>query len=94
MAINPLSFPAIVTPYGIAAVIVFLSISPDVNARLMVGAMVLGIMLLNLIIMLLIPHILKPLSLILALLGAILMVIQVALGLLIIFNQTKALLNT
>lgn len=92
MAMNPLAFPAIVTPYGIAALIVFLAIAPDLNSRLMVGAIVVGIMVLNLIVMLLTPLIYKPLSLILALLGAILGIVQVALGVMIIYNQTKALL--
>jgi multiple antibiotic resistance protein len=89
MALNPLAFPAIVTPYGIAALIVFLSISPDLKAKLTVGAIVIGIMFLNLIVMLLAKRFFKPLSLILALLGVILGIIQVALGLMVIINQTK-----
>jgi multiple antibiotic resistance protein len=36
MAISPLAFPTIVTPYGIAAVIVFLAVSPDLNSKLIV----------------------------------------------------------
>jgi multiple antibiotic resistance protein len=89
MALNPLAFPAIVTPYGIAALIVFLSISPNLNAQLTVGAIVIGIMFLNLIVMLLAKRFFKPLSLTLALLGVILGIIQVALGLMVIINQTK-----
>jgi multiple antibiotic resistance protein len=92
MALNPLAFPAIVTPYGIAALIVFLSISPNLNAKLTVGTIVIGIMSLNLIVMLLAKRFFKPLSLILALLGVILGIIQVALGLMIIINQTKTIL--
>lgn len=92
MAMNPLAFPAIVTPYGIAAVIVFLSISPDINTKLTVAGVVLGIMVVNLFVMLLTRHIFKPLAMVLGLLGAILGVVQVALGLMIIYNQTKALL--
>lgn len=89
MALNPLTFPAIVTPYGIAALIVFLSISPNLNAKLTVGIIVVGIMLLNLIVMLLAKRFFKSLSLTLALLGVILGIIQVALGLMIIINQSK-----
>lgn len=89
MALNPLAFPAIVTPYGIAAVIVFMAISPDLNAKLMIGAMVIGIMLLNLAVMLLTRHIGKLLFLFLSLLGAVLGIVQVALGLMIVFNQFK-----
>ncbi len=92
MAINPLAFPSIVTPYGIAAVIAFLAISPEPGTKLTIGLMVLGIMILNLIFMLIAKNIFKPLSLILTLLGAILGVVQVALGLMIIINQTKAVL--
>ena len=93
MAISPLAFPTIVTPYGIAAVIVFLSFCPDLNSKLTVAAIVLAIMALNLVIMLVTRYIFKPLAIILALLGAILGVVQVALGLLIIYNQGRALLN-
>jgi len=86
MAMSPLAFPTIVTPYGIAAVIVFLALSPDLNSKLTVGAIVLGIMLLNLAVMLFTRKIFKPLMFVLAILGAILGVVQVALGVLIIFN--------
>jgi multiple antibiotic resistance protein len=91
VALNPLTFPIIVTPYGIAAVIVFIAISQDFNSKLMVGAMVVGIMLLNLVVMLLTKYIGKILFLILALLGGVLGVIQVALGLMIIINQVKVI---
>jgi len=37
-ALTPLAFPAIVTPYEIAALVVFLALSPDVRSRLLVGA--------------------------------------------------------
>jgi len=93
MAMNPLAFPTIVTPYGIAAVIVFVSFFPDLNGKLMVGGIVLGIMIINLIVMLIARHIFKYLAIFLAILGAILGVIQVALGLLIINNQLRILLN-
>ncbi len=92
MALNPLAFPTIVTPYGIAAVIVFMVISPDLRGQLMVGAMVIGIMVLNLVVMLLTRHIGKILFLILSLLGAVLGVVQVALGLMIMYNQLQNLL--
>ncbi len=93
MAMSPLAFPTIVTPYGIAAVIVFLALSPDLNTKLIVGAIVLGIMLLNLAVMLITRKIFKPLMFVLAILGAILGVVQVALGVLIIFNSIKKLLE-
>lgn len=94
MAINPLAFPTIVTPYGIAALIVFLSISPDMNTQLMIAGIVVGIMVLNLIIMLITKYIFKILVVIFPILAAVLLVVQVALGLLIIYNQLKILLKS
>ncbi|MBK9105154.1 MAG: MarC family protein [Saprospiraceae bacterium] len=91
MALSPLAFPTIITPYGIAAVIVFMIISPDLNTQLKIGAMVIGIMLLNLVVMLLTRHIGKFLFLFLSIVGSVLGVIQVALGLMIIINQVKTI---
>jgi len=93
MAINPLAFPTIVTPYGIAAVIVFLALCPDLESKLLVGAMLLGIMVLNLILMLITRYIFKFLAIFLAILGAILGIVQVALGIMIIYNQFRILLK-
>lgn len=94
MALYPLAFPTIVTPYGIAAVVVLLSMAPDAKIQFQIGAVVLGIMLLNLAVMLLSRKIPKFIGLILALLGAILGMVQVALGLLIIYNSMTALLGS
>jgi len=93
MAMTPLAFPTIVTPYGIAAVIVFMAISPDLHSQLVIGAIIIGIMALNLLMMLLTRFIGKLLFLGLSLLGSVLGVIQVALGLMIIYNQVKVLFN-
>jgi multiple antibiotic resistance protein len=93
MAINPLAFPTIVTPYGIAAVIVFLALSPDLKSKLFIGALVLGIMVLNLILMLITRYIYKFLAMFLAILGAILGIVQVALGLMVMYNQFRILLK-
>lgn len=93
MAINPLAFPTIVTPYGIAAVIIFLSLSPDLNSKLTVGIIVLVIMAVNLIFMLITRYIYKFLAVFLALLGAILGIVQVALGLMVIYNNFRILLK-
>lgn len=91
VAMTPLAFPTIVTPYGIAAVVVFIALSPDLESRLSIGAIVLVLMLLNLIVMLLTRRIGQVLGALLAILGAVLGVIQVALGLQIIHNSLKAL---
>jgi len=63
------------------------------NCRLRVIAILAGIMLLNLIVMLIAKHVLKPLALILPILGAVLGIVQVALGLLIIHSSIKELLK-
>ena len=88
-ALTPLAFPTIVTPYGIAALVVFLALSPDLESRLTVGAILLAIMLLNLIVMLMTRHILPVLNVLLPILGAILGVVQVALGLQIIISSLR-----
>ena len=93
MAISPLAFPNIVTPYGIAAVIVFMALSPDLETRFIIGAMVLAMMLLNLLVMLIAKRIFKYLAVILPILGAVLGVVQVSLGLMIIYNSFKELFN-
>ena len=91
MAMMPLAFPAIVTPYGIAALVVFLALSHELQGRLIIGGVVLAIMLLNLIVMLMTRHILPVMSVLLPILGAVLGVVQVALGLQIINNSLRAL---
>jgi len=90
-AMTPLAFPTIATPYGIAALVVFLSLSTDLQTRLMIGAIVLVIMLLNLIVMLTEQKILPFLGLVLPILGAVIGIVQVALGLQIINNSLRAL---
>lgn len=87
MAINPLAFPTIVTPYGIAAVIVFLALRPELEDKMRIGAVVLIIMAVNLLFMIYVKGLIKILAFILPLLAAILGVIQVALGLQIIYKS-------
>lgn len=91
IALTHLAFPTIVTPYGIAALVVLLSLSPDLHGQLTVGAIVLTIMLLNLVFMLTERYILSALAVALPILGAVLGVVQVALGLQIIVNSLRAL---
>lgn len=93
IAINPLAFPTIVTPYGIAAVIVFLAVSPDLQTKLTVGAVVMGIMALNLFFMIFSKVLFKFLAFVLPLLAAILGVLQVALGLQIMYRSINELLK-
>jgi multiple antibiotic resistance protein len=91
LALAPLAFPTIVTPYGIAALVVFLALAPDPMSRLKVGGVVLAIMLLNLAVMLLTRHIVRILLVVLTILGAVLGVVQVALGLQIMFKALTTL---
>ena len=91
LALAPLAFPTIVTPYGIAALVVFLALSPDSASRLKLWAVVLAIMVLNLVVMLLTRHIVRVLLLGLTILGAVLGVVQVALGLQIMFRALTTL---
>ena len=47
LALSPLAFPIIVTPYGIATLVAFLALAREMRARLTVGAIVVVIMLLR-----------------------------------------------
>jgi multiple antibiotic resistance protein len=93
MAMSPLAFPTIVTPYGIATVIVLTAISPDLQGKVTVLVIVLIIMVINLILMMLNRYIFKVLAVCLPILGAVLGVVQVALGLKIIYNSLRLLLE-
>ncbi len=93
MAIVPLAFPTIVTPYGIAVLVVFIALSPDLESKLMTGVMLVAIMLLDLVAMLSARHIYRSLGVFLQILGAVLSVIQVALGLQIIIGSIQTALR-
>jgi multiple antibiotic resistance protein len=86
VALMPLAFPIIVTPYGVAALVVLMALSADTESRLQVGGIVVAIMLANLAIMMLARKILPIMGIVLPILGAVLGVVQVALGLQIIRN--------
>jgi multiple antibiotic resistance protein len=91
MALTPLAFPTIVTPYGIAAVVVFLAISPDSRSRLIIGAILVAIMLLNLLVMVATRYMRPIVAIALQIIGAVLGIIQVALGLQIIHRSLRTL---
>jgi multiple antibiotic resistance protein len=91
VALAPLAFPTIVTPYGIAAVVVMMAVSPDLDTQLVVGGIVVAIMLVNLAIMLLARRILPVMGIVLPILGAVLGVVQVALGLQIMHNALRTM---
>ncbi len=91
LAVSPLAFPTIVTPYGVAAVIVFMTLTPDFVTRSEIFAVLLGLMLLNLVAMLFAKNVLKYAGMPMQLLGTVLGIIQVALGLQIIVFGLRAL---
>ncbi|HHT9111214.1 MAG TPA: MarC family protein [Candidatus Brocadiaceae bacterium] len=83
MAVSPLSFPTIVTPYGIAILIIVMTTAQD-DATRQIGiiGVLLAIMLLNLLTMLFAHKIVKftVVRITLQILGSVLGVLQVALG--------------
>jgi small neutral amino acid transporter SnatA (MarC family) len=91
LAVSPLAFPTIVTPYGVAAVIVFMTLTPDLVTRGEIFAALLGLMLLNLVAMLFAKQVLKYAGMPMQLLGTVLGIIQVALGLQIIVMGLRGL---
>ncbi len=91
LAVSPLAFPTIVTPYGVAAVIVFMTLTPDLTTRSEIFLVLLGLMLLDLLAMLFAKPVLKYAGMPLQLLGTVLGIIQVALGLQIIVIGLRGL---
>jgi multiple antibiotic resistance protein len=91
IAFVPLAFPTIVTPYGIAAFILVLAVSRDVARDLTIVGLFLAVMLLNLLVMWYARPIVRHGGFVLQLLGAILGVLQVALGVQLIVNALRAL---
>lgn len=88
LAFSPLAFPTIVTPYGIAAVIVFSTLAGNRQAEgLTVAAIVLMILALDWLAMLFADAILKWVGTSLQVLAVVLGVTQAALGLQIILHS-------
>jgi multiple antibiotic resistance protein len=90
-AFSPLAFPTIVTPYGIAAVIILISLAPAREIRLMVAGVVYFILFLDWLAMLVAHIIVRWLNPLLLLLGVILGVSQVALGLQLMLDGMEGL---
>ncbi|GAB63035.1 MAG: MarC family protein [Candidatus Jettenia sp.] len=81
MAVSPLSFPTIVTPYGIAILIILMATAQDAVRQVEIIGVLLATMVLNLLTMLFAHRILKVIGVItLQILGSVLGVLQVALG--------------
>ena len=87
-----LTFPAVVTPYGIAAVILLLTTADDRERTLTVLGLAAAVMALNLLAMLFARRIMRGLVLFgLQILGAVLGVVQVALAVQIVIAGIRAL---
>ena len=87
LAFNPLAFPTIVTPYGIAAVIIFMALAPDITSTGMISGLVLLVLALDWVTMLIAHSVVRWLGGVLQLFGVVLSVTQVALGVHIILRS-------
>ena len=90
-AAMPLAYPIIVTPSGVAAVIIYMTLAPDLAAKGVIIALLLAVMLLDLLAMLFAAPILRWLGMPLMVFGTVLGVVQAALGLNIILITLRAL---
>ncbi|MGO4390056.1 MarC family protein [Variovorax sp. M-6] len=87
-----ITFPTVVTPYGIAALIVLMANSHSIERTLTIFALLGGVMLLNLLAMLYARRMLGGVvAMVLEILGAVLGVLQVALAVSIIFVALREL---
>ena len=85
-----ITFPTVVTPYGIAALIVLLANSPDMQRTWLILAILLGVMVLNLLAMLFARKLMGGITaMVLRILGAVLGVLQVALALTMIVRALR-----
>jgi small neutral amino acid transporter SnatA (MarC family) len=92
MAITPLAFPTIVTPYGIAAIIIFIALAQDDGAlRLTVAGVTFSILLMDWLAMLFAHVILRWFGPVLQVFAVVLGVTQVALGLQVILRSLSLL---
>ena len=91
-AFSPLAFPTIVTPYGIAAVIILISLAPTTEIRFMVVGVVYFILFLDWLAMLVAHIVVRWFNPLLLLLGVILGVSQVALGLQLMLGGMEGLI--
>jgi multiple antibiotic resistance protein len=90
-AVLHLAFPIIITPYGIAAVIILAAIASDTSTEVAVFLLAVGVLLLDLFAMLLARPILKWLGAPLLILNAVLAIIQLAFGVQITITSLAAI---
>ncbi len=90
-AVLRLAFPTIVTPYGIATVIVFTAIASDTSTKAVIFLIALSVLVLDLFAMLIARPLLKWLGVPLLILNAVLAIIQLAFGVQIIVTSLAAI---
>ncbi|HMN45873.1 MAG TPA: MarC family protein [Povalibacter sp.] len=90
-ALNPLAFPTIVTPHGIAILILLLVINPDHAKDVAIVALFAVMMLINWIVMWFARPIMRRGGTGLAILGAVLGVLQVSLALKMLFDALRSM---
>lgn len=82
IALSPLAFPSIVTPYGVGVLIVFVAYAPDSAVKMSILGIALAIMVVNLLAMLFAHRLIQWIGTApLTILGAVFGVLQIALGL-------------
>jgi multiple antibiotic resistance protein len=92
LALNPLAFPTIVTPHGIAALIVFVTLADgDRSEQLSIAMMVLIILAMDWAAMIFAEKILQWLGTALQILAVVLGIAQVAIGLQVIVQSLRLL---
>jgi multiple antibiotic resistance protein len=89
-AVSPISFPMIVTPYGVATLITLLVLLPDL--RLLILGLAVVVMVLNFLGMMFAHQIMRTFMLPLVIIGSVLGILQVALGIQIVIFGIRYLL--
>ena len=89
LAFSPLAFPTILTPYGLAVLMLLLAMTNDFGREIQIGIVFLTVMLLNLVVMWFAKPIVQRGGGALALLDAVLGVLQVALAIQMILAELR-----
>jgi multiple antibiotic resistance protein len=89
LAFSPLAFPTILTPYGLAVYILLLAMTHDPYREALISALFLAMMAINLVVMWFSRAIIRRGGGVLAILGAVLGVLQVALAIQMILTELR-----
>jgi multiple antibiotic resistance protein len=91
LAFSPLAFPTIVTPYGIAATIIFVTLANDIPSKLVVGGLLLAILALDWVAMIFAHVVIRYFGTALQVFAVVLGVTQIAIGLMVILRSLSQL---